>query len=410
MPDAIAWDFLDTTSSYRDFLADIDRFADALAALGLQRGERFLISMPTSPQGIIAFYAANKLGAVSAMIHPLSTAPEIERFLNASGARMALTLDAFYHTFATVIAKLPIDHLILARIPDYLPPRKRLGFWLTKERKMRKVSSDPRVYWWASLMHAGYKTAPPATASADDPAAILFSGGTTGAPKAIVLSNRNFITESLQIVTWADIKEGDSIIAVLPIFHGFGLGGCVNAFLMAGAKSILVPTFKARTVARLIRKKRPSILAGPPNLFDALMKEPSFRRADLSCLRMTVCGADALPQPLRKRFDALLRDRGSKAEIVEGYGLTESVTGIMASPINGNRPGSIGIPFPDMLAKICNPGTTEEVSPHEGGEICVSGPAVMLGYLQRSGRDQRDFEGARRRPHVAAYRRPWKHG
>ncbi len=384
IPEAIAWDFLDTTSSYRDFLVDIDRFADAMAALGLQQGERFLISMPTSPQGVIAFYAANKLGAVPTMVHPLSTGPEIEQFLNASGARMALTLDVSYDTFATVPKRL-IDHLILARIPDYLPTYRKFGYWFTRGRKIGKVPSDSRVHWWAGLMRGGYKSAPRVLASADDTAAILFSGGTTGTPKAIVLSNRNFIAESMQIAAWSGIKCGDSIISVLPIFHGFGLCACVNAFLMTGAKSILVPAFKTRTVANLVRKKRPSILAGPPNLFDALSREQRFRRSDLSCLRLTVCGADTLPHPLRERFEALLKDRGSRAVMVEGYGLTESVTGIMASPINENRPGSIGIPFPDMLAKICRPGTTAEVSPCEEGEICISGPAVMLGYLNDPG-------------------------
>src|ERR1035437_8763018 len=326
VPDAIAWEFFDTTSSYRDFLAEIDRFANALAALGLGRGERFLISMPTSPQGIIAFYAANKLGAVPAMIHPFSTGPEIEQFLNASGARMVLTMDAFYPSFAAVAPSLPIEHLILARIPDYLSAQKRFGFWLTKGRTIRKVPSDPRVHWWANLMRDRYEAVQRALASADDPAAILFSGGTTGTPKAIVLSNRNFITESLQLAAWADIKEGDSIIAILPIFHGFGLGGCVNTFLMAGAKSILVPVFNAKNVAKLIRKKCPSVLAGPPTFFDALTKERSFRKSDLSCLRLTACGADTLPHPLRERFDTLLRNRGSNAAIIEGYGLTESVT------------------------------------------------------------------------------------
>jgi long-chain acyl-CoA synthetase len=381
VPDAIAWDFLDTTSSYRNFLAEIDRFANVLAALGLGRGQRFLISMPTSPQGIIAFYAANKLGAVPAMIHPLSTGPEIEQFLQASGARMALTLDAFYPTFAAVAPSLPIEHLILARIPDYLSARKRLGFWLTKGRKIRKVPSDRRVHWWANLMSSRHEAVQRVPTSTNDPAAILFSGGTTGTPKAIMLSNRNFIAESLQLAAWAEMKESDSILAILPIFHGFGLGACVNAFLMAGAKSILVPVFNAKSLANLIRKKRPTVLAGPPTLFDALIKDRSFRKSDLSCLRGTVCGADTLPGPLRDRFNSLLRDRGSNAQLVEGYGLTESVTGIMGSPMNENREGSIGIPFPDMLAKICKPGTTEEVAPHEEGEICISGPAVMLGYL-----------------------------
>ncbi len=381
VPEAIAWDFFDTTASYRDFLSEIDRLANALAALGLNRGDRFLIAMPTSPQGIIAFYAANKLGTVPAMVHPLSTGPEIEHFLNASGARMALTLDAFYSTFAAVAPRRPIEHLVLARIPDYLPWAKKFGYWLTKGRKTKKVPSDPRVRWWRDLMCGSYETVHRAPASADDPAAILFSGGTTGAPKAIVLSNRNFVTESLQLAAWAGLKDGDSIIAVLPIFHGFGLAGCVNAFLMAGAKTILVPSFKAREVAKLVRKQRPSFLAGPPAFFNALMNDRLFRRADLSCLRMAVCGADTLPQPLRERFDTVLKNRGSNAEIIEGYGLTESVTGIMASPINENRKGSIGIPFPDMLAKICKPGTTEEGPPREEGEICISGPAVMLGYL-----------------------------
>jgi len=381
VPDAIAWDFLDTTSSYRDFLAEIDRFANALASLGLRQGERFLISMPTSPQGIIAFYAANKLGAVPAMIHPLSPSPEIEEYLNASGARMALTLDAFYPSFAGVAPKRPIEHLILARIPDYLPAQKRLGFWLTKGRKIRKVAPDPRVHWWGNLMRERYEVVPRAPASTDDPAAILFSGGTTGNPKAIVLSNRNFIAESLQLAAWGGVSQSDSILAILPIFHGFGLGGCVNSVLMAGARAILVPVFDAANVAKLVRKKRPSVLAGPPTLFDALTKDPAFQRTDLSCLHLTVCGADTLPHPLRERFNSLLGHRGSNARMIEGYGLTEAVTGIMASPIHGNREGSIGIPFPDMLAKICKPGTTEEVPPKEEGEICVSGPAVMLGYL-----------------------------
>ena len=203
VPDDVAWDFLDTTSTYRAFLAAIDRCANALAALGLAAGERILISMPTSPQGVIAFYAANKLGAVPALIHPLSTAPEIEYYLNASRARIALTLDAFYERFAAVKPKLPLQTLILARIPDYLSPLKKFGFWLTKGRKIAQVPADARVRWWGDLMAApSSRRRRAALRVRNDPAAILFSGGTTGMPKGILLSNRNFIAEGMQAAAW----------------------------------------------------------------------------------------------------------------------------------------------------------------------------------------------------------------
>ena len=381
VPDEIAWDFLDTTSSYRAFLASIDACADALAALGLAAGERILISMPTSPQGVIAFYAANKLGALPALIHPLSTAPEIEHYLNASRARIALTLDAFYARFAAVKPRLPLQTLILARIPDYLSPLKKFGFWLTKGRKIPAVPADARVRWWSDLMAEAHPSVPHGGATTHDPATILFSGGTTGVPKGIVLSNRNFIAEGMQAAAWGNLGRGDSILAILPIFHGFGLGVCVNAAFMAGGKSILVPMFSAEVVAKLLRSKRPNLLVGVPTLYDALSRDPSLAKADLSCLSSTFSGADTLPRPVKERFEQLVAARGGRVKLLEGYGLTEAVTAIMATPLDEYREGSIGIPFPDMLAKICRVGTEETLAPDEEGEICVAGPAVMLGYL-----------------------------
>jgi long-chain acyl-CoA synthetase len=381
VPDAIAWDFLDTTSTYRRLLGDIDRCAAALAALGLRAGDRILISMPTSPQGVIAFYAANRLGAVPALIHPLSTAPEIEDYLNMSGARIVLTLDAFYARFASIAPRAPLERILLARIPDYLSPVKKVGFWLAKGRKIPRVPVDARVRWWRDLMAADHPAVPRAATTTDDPAAILFSGGTTGTPKGILLSSRNFIAEGMQAAAWGGLREGDSILAILPIFHGFGLGVCVNAAFMSGGRSILVPLFDAKAVAKLLRTKRPNLMVGVPTLFDALAKDPSLARADLSCLRATFSGADTLPRPVKERFEQLVAARGGNVKLLEGYGLTEAVTAIMATPLAEYREGSIGVPFPDMLAKICKVGTTDEAAVGEEGEICVSGPAVMLGYL-----------------------------
>jgi len=381
VPDAIAWDFFGTRSNYRSLLAQVDRCAAALAGEGLEAGDRFLISMPTSPPGVIAFYAAIRIGALPALIHPLSTAPEITHFLNATGARMALTLDAFYGPLAAAAPQKPLDKIILARIADYLSPLKKLGFWLTKGRKIAKVPVDARVKWWAPLMAAAPRESAIARANTNDPAAILFSGGTTGLPKGIVLSHRNFIAEGLGCAAWCEMDEHDAILAILPIFHGFGLGVCVNAAFMAGGKSIFVPQFSAEIVAKLVRSDRPNVLVGVPTLFDALSKDPSLAKADLSCLTACFCGADTLPRVVKERFEKLVAERGGKVKLLEGYGLTEAVSGIMAMPIGEYREGSIGIPFPDMLAKICAPETANEVVVGEEGEICIAGPAVMLGYL-----------------------------
>lgn len=402
LPEATAWDFFGATSSYRRLIDDIDRCAALLAALGLRRGARLLISMPTSPQGVIAFYAANRLGAVPALIHPLSAAPEIAHYIDASGARIALALDAFYGTLAAAQPKRPLEKILLARIPDYLPPLKSLGFRLTKGRKIPRVPEDPRVIWWSEAMSKSYQSIPTSQSGPSDPAAILFSGGTTGSPKGIVLSNRNFIAEGMQAAAWGGLDEGDSILAILPLFHGFGLGVCVNAALMAGGKSILVPVFDPASTAKLVRAKRPSVLVGVPTLFHALASDPSLARADLSCLKACFCGADTLPRPVKERFEKRVAERGGRVRLLEGYGLTEAVTAIMAMPMGEYREGSMGVPFPDMAAKLCEPGSEREAAPGEEGELCVSGPAVMLGYLD-------DPEATAQALRVHADGRTWLH-
>ena len=381
LPAAIAWDFLGTTATYRELLTSIDACADALATLGLNAGDRLLISMPTAPAGVIAVYAANKLGAVPALIHPLSTEPEIEHYLNDSGARVALTLDAFYRVFSRVRPKQPLRHIVLAGIGDYLTPVKRFGFWVTKGRKIAPVPTDERVARWKDLMTGSHPTAPRAATTTDDPAAILFSGGTTGVPKGVVLSNRNLLAEGMQAAAWGGMGSGDSILAILPIFHGFGLGVCVNAAFLTGATSILVPQFTAETVAKLLKSARPTFLVGVPTLYDALTRDPSLAKSDLSCLRACFSGADTLPRPVKERFEAMVAVHGGTVKLLEGYGLTESVTAIMAMPLTEYREGSVGVPFPDMDAKICRYGTVDELPAGEEGEICVAGPAVMLGYL-----------------------------
>jgi long-chain acyl-CoA synthetase len=379
-PQAIAYDFLDATCSYARLVAEIDRCADALASLGVSRGERITIALPTCPQGVIAFYAANKLGAAASMVHPLSTADEIAFYLRASDSRLAITLDAFVPAFDVARRGTPLQTLVVARLGDYLDPVHRLGFWWTRGRHIAPVREDRAHVAWRPLL-AGDHAPASACGAPDDVAAVLYSGGTTGRPKGVLLSNRNFVAEGLQVAAWARFRAGDAMLAIMPLFHGFGLGVCVNATLMAGARAILVPTFTAEAVADLIRRKRPAYVAGVPTLYAALAESPSLERADLSCLRAAFSGADTLPATVKERFEALVRRRGGHVRLLEGYGLTEAVSAIMAMPIDGYRADTIGVPFPDTEACICGPGSTEPLPPGAEGEICVAGPAVMLGYL-----------------------------
>lgn len=382
-PGHVAWDFMGTTYTYQEFLNDIDHCANGMAAMGMKKGDVITISMPTAPNGIIPIYAANKLGGIVSLIHPLSPAPQIKQFLNMSKSRFALTLDAFYQPFNEILNETSVEKLILGKIGDYLSPIMKLGFWVTKGRKIAKIPEDSQVLWYKDLLNAQHPSISRSDMGADDLAIILYSGGTTGIPKGIMLSNKNMIAEGMMAATWGNITIGDRILAILPIFHGFGLGVCVNAAFMEGGTSILVPTFTPETVAGLVKKKKPQYLIGVPTLFEALSTNSKFQNTDLSCLKVCFSGADTLPRKVKEKFESVVKNAGGNVVLLEGYGLTEAVTAIMASPIKEYREKSIGVPFPNMLAKICKMDSIEEVPIGDEGEIVIAGPAVMKGYLDR---------------------------
>ncbi len=215
----------------------------------------------------------------------------------------------------------------------------------------------------------------------DELAAILYSGGTTGTPKGIMLSSMNFNALSQQLRVQGPLKPGDKMLSILPVFHGFGLGVCVHTFLVCGGTCVLVPRFTAESVAKLVKDKRPQWMAGVPTLFEALASNPRFRSIDLSCLQGAFSGGDRLPRETKERFEEVVRTNGGHIPLREGYGLTESVTACVLMPQGEYREGSIGIPFSDTLAKVVALDSTDEVPANTEGEICISGPTVMHGYI-----------------------------
>ncbi|NMC60705.1 MAG: long-chain fatty acid--CoA ligase [Candidatus Methanofastidiosa archaeon] len=379
--DKIAYDFLENTSTYSKFLSDIDHCANALYALGIRKGDRITISLPNCPQALICLYAINKIGAISSMIHPLSPPKEVKFYLNLSKSKYAITLDAFYNNFNDIIDSTSVEKLILTKISDYLDFPKKIGFKLTTGRKIKKVPSDQKIVWLNELMKKEYPHIDKAAMDPYELALILYSGGTTGAPKGIELSNMNFNSLAFQALAQGPVTGQDSILSILPIFHGFGLGVCVHTFLVGGGKCILVPKFSPETVLDIIKRKRPMYIAGVPTLYAALARNSKISKIDFSCIKGAFCGGDHLPYDIKMEFENAVNTNGVDITLREGYGLTESVTAVTIMPKRTYKNGSIGIPMSDMILKIVKYGTFEEVTPGTEGEICVSGPTVMLGYL-----------------------------
>lgn len=385
-PNNVAYDFMGKKTTYTVFLKRIDLAAKALLELGIRRGDRVTICMPNTPQGVDCFYALNRIGAVSNMIHPLSAPREIAFYLNFSHSKAILTLDQFYPKLEAVRDMLDAPvHILIARIQDELPPALGIGYALTAGRKNPKLPKRGYTLWTDALALGRRRRDPLPSIDglASDGVSILYSGGTTGITKGILLSNLNFNALALQTIAASGFSpiDGLKMLSVMPLFHGFGLGIGIHTPLIAGATCILVPQFTVQTYAKLLVKKKPNIIPGVPTLFEALLRAENLEGADLSFLKGMFCGGDSLSIELKKKVDAFLQDHKAVIQVREGYGTTECVTASCLTPHDYHRSGSIGIPFPDTFYKIVKPGTTEELPPNSEGEICLSGPSVMLGYL-----------------------------
>lgn len=386
-PSYIAFDFMGNTTTYAKFEQEVYVCAKALRAIGVKPGDKVTICMPNCPQTVIMFYAVNLMGGIANMIHPLSSENEIEFFINHSKSVCALTMDMFYSKFEAIRKNLKtLRTLVIARIPDALSVPMKAGYALTQGRKVAKIPADAPILRWNDFIKKGkaYIGEYIATVKCEDPAVILYSGGTTGTTKGILLSNLNFNALKEQIIATNPIfKPGDKMLAVMPMFHGFGLGVTIHSMLANGGRCILVPRFTAETYAKDIVKHRCNFIAGVPTLYEALLRQPRMAGADLSCLKGVFSGGDSLSVELKKRFDAFLADHNASIQVREGYGTTECVTASCLTPLHLQKEGSIGQPFPDTYYKIVDVGTNIEVPYGTEGEICISGPSVMLGYLDQ---------------------------
>lgn len=385
-PDQAAYTFQGVKTTYRELLEQAHRVARAFAAAGVRKDDRVTVCLPNCPQAVLCFYGLNLIGAVATMIHPLSSVGEIAFYLRDSGSKVAVTLDQFYGKFQDVMQEQPLDKLIVATIGDALTPILRAGYWLTQGRKLQVPEIAAPAEKWRAFLQNGdaYEQPYLVKRMAEEPAAILFSGGTTGVTKGILLSNLNFNALGLQTIAMATTFEpGQRMLAAMPMFHGFGLGVCIHTMLVAGGTCILVPRVSVESYARLLKKEQPNYIAGVPTLYEGITRNPYMDGVNLACLKGVFSGGDSLSIELKKKFDLFLKEHGATVQVREGYGTTECVTASCLTPYDMYREGSIGLPFPDTYYKIVQVGTTDELPYGEEGEICLTGPSMMMGYINQ---------------------------
>ena len=366
--------------TYREFILKIKKCASALIEMGVKPRDRVTICMPNTPSSVIMFYAINFIGASANMVHPLSSEKELLFYLRKTGSKYMLVIDFVYDKIKRIEKDTSLERVIVSAVSVDMSNTNHLLYWFFTGRKS-KIEKDDKAIFWRDFIKSGilYRDMKPYQRNYNEEAVILYSGGTTGSPKGIVLTDMNFNALAMQGHLMCDpAKAGDSILSIMPIFHGFGLGVCIHTPLYIGMKCVLIPNFSYRKFGKLIKKYRPNFIVGVPTLFESLIKS-NIR--DLSSVTCCVSGGDNLSLKLKKEVDAFLESKGSKTRVREGYGLTECTGAACLTPRRFYRENSIGIPFPDMIFKIVKVGTMQEVPSNVDGEICISGPTVMMGYL-----------------------------
>lgn len=386
-PDVFCMELFGKKTKYKKFLADIERAARAFYSMGIRMGDRVTICMPNLPQAMVCFYALDRIGAIANMIHPLSAQKEIVFYLNFSKSKMILTVDMFYEKVEEAVKE--ADHpitVLMTRVQEELPLPLAAALNVKNAKKYGHLPNTDHALTWKAFLKKGTASVklPEVKNDKNRTSVILYSGGTSGTPKGICLSDSNMNATAMQAVARLGREvefTKTTMLSCMPCFHGFGLGINLHLVLIHGGCCILMPSFDMKTYAKNLIKKKPNLIAGVPTIFEALTHMKELDGVKLDFLVGMFCGGDSLSVELKSKVDTFLKDHGATIQVREGYGLTECVTASCLTPADTYREGSIGVAFPDTVYAIVKPGTDEVVPYGEEGEIILTGPSVMLGYL-----------------------------
>jgi long-chain acyl-CoA synthetase len=382
------------TMTYLELREQTRRFATALDHLGVKKGDRVALMLPNSPQYVVAFYGALRLGAIVVNTNPLYVAREMQHQFSDAGCETAILLTTFWPRLESVIEQTSIKRTITVDIagPFSWPQRTLVHLVQRKHGEYVKPPRQEGILQYEDLVEK-YPPLPPRVAiEPEDVALFQYTGGTTGVPKAAMLTHRNLVANVLQVDAWFRLaEEGKEVMmAAIPFFHVYGMTTSMLYPVAKGFETVVLPRPRpVDGVMKLLEKTRATIFPGVPTLYTAINNHPDVKKYDLGHVRACISGAAPLPLEVQQTFERLTGGR-----LVEGYGLTEAAPVTHANPLFGQRKdGSIGLPFPDVEARIVDPDTRKPLGPGEEGELAVKGPQVMKGYWNRPDETAETIQG-----------------
>lgn len=380
----IAINYFGRLISYKELFKEIDICAKALKTSGIRENDVVSICMANTPEAVISFYAVSKIGAIPNMIHPLSAEQEIKDSLIATKSVMLITINLAYKNIKNIIEETDVYKVIIVSAKDSMPRITSLGYYFIADRLVEVPKSTEKFIQWKDFRLKGlkYNTDVLIKRSKDDTAVILHSGGTSGTPKHILLSNGgiNVVVKQAQI-TLPDLTVGDNMLSILPMFHCFGLVECIHVPLSLGMTVSLIPKFDASRFDKLLTKYHPTVIPGVPTLFEALITNKHMENVDLCNVKYVVSGGDTLNEEKTRAVNKFLKTHNCHHDIIQGYGMTETSGGFIFDSLGSDVLGSVGIPLIGNDMKIIDIDNGQELGPNKVGEILLSGPAVMKGYL-----------------------------
>jgi long-chain acyl-CoA synthetase len=364
----------------------VDRFAAALSSLGVARGDRVALVLPNCPQHVIAFFAVLRLGATVVQCNPLSTEAELTDQLTDCSPSVVVCLDKALDVVERLRAQVGVRHVVVTSLADYLPAAQRLRLRLPlpsaraeRARLVADVATHAGVERFRALAEHKQRAEQAPVDPGSAVAVLQYTGGTTGTSKAAKLSHANLVANAYQMRLWLpEATSGrETTLAVLPLFHVYGLTLCLLTTVLLAGRLVLLPRFDLDLVFDAIDTERPTLFPGVPPIYQALLDAPRLRRTDLRSIRACISGAMKLPVDVQERFERVTGGR-----LLEGYGTTETSPATHCQPLSGpRRPGTVGLPLPGTDARIVDPDDpTQEVPVGQPGELAVRGPQVFLGY------------------------------